>query len=130
MIEPFSGGAGFYSSVFVFPKHNAGFWPIHNLKHFMIICISLLLRCLLKDMYSNLFNMVIMLSPSIPRVLILHIPIVKHHHCFFMICLVKICCISGKVYLLGWPQSLGYSQPSLNQSCSFSITRVSILLPI
>ena len=32
--EPSSGGAGFYSSVFVVPKHTGGLCPILNLKHF------------------------------------------------------------------------------------------------
>ena len=32
--EPFSGGAGFYHSVFVVPKHTGGHWPIPNLKQF------------------------------------------------------------------------------------------------
>ena len=43
-IEPSSGGAGFYSSVFVVPKCTGGLWPILNLKHFnhyMHICFSL-----------------------------------------------------------------------------------------
>ena len=33
-IEPSSGGAGFYSSMFVVPKHTGGLWLILNLKHF------------------------------------------------------------------------------------------------
>ena len=33
-IEPSSGGAGFYSSVFVVPKHTGGLWPILSLKWF------------------------------------------------------------------------------------------------
>ena len=40
------------------------------------------------------------------------------------------CHISGRFYLLGWLQPLGFSQPSLNLSCSFAITRVSTLLSI
>ena len=39
-IEPSSGGAGFYSSMFVVPKHTGGLRPILNLKcfnHFMHI---------------------------------------------------------------------------------------------
>ena len=30
--EPFSGGTGFYWSVFVVPKHTCGLWLILNLK--------------------------------------------------------------------------------------------------
>ena len=33
-VEPSSGDAGFYSSVFVVPKHTDGLWPILNLKWF------------------------------------------------------------------------------------------------
>ena len=33
-IEPSSGGAGFYSNVFVVPKHTGGLQPILNLKCF------------------------------------------------------------------------------------------------
>ena len=38
-IEPSSGGAGFYSSVFVVPKHTRGLHPILNLKCLIVICI-------------------------------------------------------------------------------------------
>ena len=34
VIEPSSGGAGFYSSMFVVPKCTGGFWPILSLKQF------------------------------------------------------------------------------------------------
>ena len=34
VIEPSSGGAGFYSSMFVVPKCTGGLHPILNLKHF------------------------------------------------------------------------------------------------
>ena len=33
-IEPSSGGAGFYSNVFVVPKQTGGLWPILNLRWF------------------------------------------------------------------------------------------------
>ena len=34
VIAPSSGGAGFYSNVFVVSKHTGGLWPILNLKQF------------------------------------------------------------------------------------------------
>ena len=33
-IEPPTGGVGFYSNIFVVPKHTGGLHPIHNLKQF------------------------------------------------------------------------------------------------
>ena len=33
-IEPSSGGAGYYSSVFIVPKHTGGLWPILNYEWF------------------------------------------------------------------------------------------------
>ena len=33
-VKPSSGGADFYSSVFVVPKHTGGLWPILNFKQF------------------------------------------------------------------------------------------------
>ena len=82
VIEPSSGGAGFYSSMFVIPKHTGGLWPILNLKHFNWY------------MHVPAFKM-----PTIKHVwqliqcgdsgfsidlqdAYLHIPIVKHCHCF------------------------------------------------
>ena len=40
------------------------------------------------------------------------------------------CLIGGRFCLLGWPQLLVFSQPSLNLFCSFAIARVSILLSV
>ena len=40
------------------------------------------------------------------------------------------CLISGRFYLLGWPQPLGFLQPSPNLLCSIAIARVSVLLSI
>ena len=34
VIDPSSGGAGFYSSMFMVPKYTGGLQPILNLKHF------------------------------------------------------------------------------------------------
>ena len=33
-VKPSSGGAGFYSGVFVIPKHAGGLWPQLNLKQY------------------------------------------------------------------------------------------------
>ena len=49
------------------------------------------------------------------------IPVIKHYHHFFYYLFETVCHISGKFYLLGWPGPLGFSQPSLNLSCSFAI---------
>ena len=77
----------------------------------IIICIYLLLRCQLSDMYGSLFSMVIMLSPLIYRMLIyifllLSISVVSYD-LFSIMCL-----ISGRFYLLGWPQPLGFHSPN------------------
>ena len=90
-IEPSSGGAGFYSSMFVVPKHTGGLWPILN-------------------MFGSLFSVVIMPSPLIYRMLI---------YIFLLLSIIIIsydlfgtlCLISGKFCLFGWPQPLGFSLP-------------------
>ena len=81
-IEPSSGGARFYSSVFVVPKHTGGLRPILNLKHFN------------RYMHIPSFKM-----PTLQTVrqlieqgdyafsidlqdAYLHVPIVKHHRWF------------------------------------------------
>ena len=70
----------------------------------------------------NKLNVVIMLSPLISRMLIYIFLLLRVILFFFMICLAKYT-ISGKFCLLRWPQPLGFSQPSLNLSCSFAIIR-------
>ena len=97
--------------------------PYLTLSSLIIICTSLLLRCLLSDMSGSLFSDVIMLSPLIFRMLIyifLLLSIIVISYNLFG----AICHISGRFYLLGWPQ------PSLKLSCSFAIARVSVLLSI
>ena len=58
-------------------------------------------------MYSNLFNVVIMLSPLISRMPI-YIFLLLRIIIIFYYLFGKIHHISGKFYLLGWPQSLGF----------------------
>ena len=65
-----------------------------------------------------------MLSLLISKMLNLHIPVVKHHHPFY-ISFGKINLISGEFCHFGWPQSLGFSLHLLNQYCSFANARVS-----
>ena len=60
-IEPSSGGAGFYSSMFVVPKHAGGLCPILNLKHFnRYMHIPSFKMPILKP-YGSLSSMVILL---------------------------------------------------------------------
>ena len=76
----------------------------------IIICIYLLLRCQLSNMFGSLFSMVIMLSTLISRMLIyiflLLSIIVKSYYLFGTMCL-----INGRFYLLGWPQPHRFSLP-------------------
>ena len=128
-VEPSSGGGGFYSSVFVVPKLTGGLWPILNFKWF---------NCYLHKPYFKM--------PTVKHVwqlpqhddyalsidlqdAYLHIHIVKHHHHFYYL-FGTTYLISGRFYLLGCPQPLGFSQPSLNLFCSFAIAKVSILSSI
>ena len=100
-----------------------------TLSGLIVICIYLILMCLLSDMSCSLFSRVIMISLLIYRMLI---------YIFLLFSIIFVSynlfgttpLISGRLYLLGWPQPLGFSQPSLNLSCSFAITRVSVLLSI
>ena len=104
--------------------------PYLTLRDLIVICIYLLLRCLiLSDMSGSLFSMVIMLSPLISRMLI-YIFLLLSIIIIFYDLFGTIHYISGWFCLLGWLQPLGFSQPSLNLSCSFAIARGSILLSI
>ena len=109
-IEPSSGDAGFYSSMFVVPKCTGGLQPILNLKHFNHDMHIPSFRCQLLDMFGSLFSMVIMLSPLICRMLI---------YIFLLLSIIIISCnlfgtmclIIGRFYPLGWAQPLGFSLP-------------------
>ena len=82
-IEPFSGGAGFYSSMFVVPKHTGGLCPILNLKHFNhFMHFPSFKMPTLKNVWQLIqhddFAFSIDLQDSY-----LHVSIVKHH-CHFL----------------------------------------------
>ena len=81
-IEPSSGGAGFYSSVFVVPKCTGGLCPILNLKHFnRYMHIPSFKMPSLKNIWQLIqqgdFSFSIVLQDAY-----LYVPIVKHHQCF------------------------------------------------
>ena len=126
-IEPSSGGAGFYSSMFVVPKHTGGLHPILNLKHFNHFIHIPLLRCQLLKTYGSLSSRVILLFPLIYRVLIYMFPLLSIIIIFYILFGIM-CLISGRFYPLGLPQSLGFLHPSQNLFCSFAITRACIFL--
>ena len=86
-IEPSSGGAGFYSSMFVVSKHTGGVCPILNLKCFnCFMHISSFKMPTLKHVWQLIQQGDFAFSIDLQDAY-LHVPIVKHHHCFFMFCL-------------------------------------------
>ena len=102
-IEPSSGGAGFYSSMFVVPKHTGGLWPILNLKHvncymhipsFKMPTLKHVLQLIQHGDYAFSIDL---------QDAYLHVPIVKHHHCFLLLFGIMYL-ISGRFYLLALPQ--------------------------
>ena len=95
----------------------------------LIIIYIHLKRCLLLDMYGSLSTMVIMLFLLIYSMLIfifLLLSIMTISYTLFGI----MCLISGRSYLLGWPQPLWFLQPSPNLFCSLAIGKVSLLLSV
>ena len=84
VIQLSSGGAGLlFLSILVVSS------PYLTLSGLIVICISLLLRCLLSDMFSNLFSMVIMLSSLISRMLVYIFLLLSAIIIFFTIWLVQ-----------------------------------------
>ena len=81
-IEPSSGGAGFYSSVFVVPKHTGGLRPILNLKHFnCFMHIPSFKMSTLKNIWLLIQQGDFAFSIDLQDAY-LHVPIVKH--CCFL----------------------------------------------
>ena len=84
-IEPSTGGAGFYSNVFVVYKHTSGLWSIFSLMQFScymhiptfkIPTIRQMWHIIQQDDYAYSFEL---------KDTSLYIPIVKHHHIFLHI---------------------------------------------
>ena len=128
-IEPSSRGAGFYSSMFVVPKHTGGLRPILNLKHFNHYMHIPSFKMPTLNMYGSLSSMVIMPFPLIYRMLIYMFPLLSIIVVFYILFGIM-CLISGRFYLLALPQSLGFSHPSPNLFCSFTVVKVCVLLSI
>ena len=81
-IEPSSGGAGVYSSVFVVPKCTGGLCPILNLKHFNhFMHIPSFKMPTLKNIWQLIQQGDFAFSIDLQDAY-LHVPIVKHHRHF------------------------------------------------
>ena len=124
-IEPSSGGAGFYSSVFVVPKHTGGLRPILNLKHFNCFMHILSFKMPTLKTVRSLSSRVIMPFPLIFRMPIYMFPLLSIIASFYVLFGIM-CLISGGFCLLDLPQPLGFSHPSLNLFCSFAVAKVCI----
>ena len=110
VLEPSSGCTSFYSNVFVVPKHIGGLWPILNFKQFhhylhipsyKMFAIRYVWQLIQHDNYAFSIDL---------QDAYIHFPIVKHHCCFYGL-FGAICDISGRFYLLGLAQPLGFHIP-------------------
>ena len=105
------------------------FDPYSTWNVLIVICTYLFLRCQLLNMYGSFSSRVIMPFPLIYRMLIymfLLLSIIIISYILFGV----MCLISGRFYLLGLPQPLGFLCPSPNLFCSFAIAKVCVLLSI
>ena len=128
-IEPSSGGAGFYSSVFVVPKHTGGLRPILNLKWFnRYMHIPSFKMPTLKTVWQLIQQGDYAFSIDLQDAYYMFplLSIIAGFYIFFGV----MCLISGGFYLLDLPQPLGFSHPSLNLFCSFAIAKVCVLSSI
>ena len=128
-IEPSSGGAHFYSSMFVVPKHTGGLWRILNLKHFNhYLHIPSFKMQNLKHVCQLIQHGDYGFSIDLQDAY-LHIPIVKDHHHFLHFVWHNVP-YQWKVLPFGFATAPRVLHPSQNVFCSFAITKVCILLSI
>ena len=106
-IEPSSGGAGFYSSMFVVPKHTGCLRPILNLKHFNCYMHILSFKMPTLKTIWQLIQQGNFAFPLIYRMLIYIFPLLSIIIVFYVLFGVM-CLISGRFYPLGLPQLLGF----------------------
>ena len=128
-IEPSSGGAGFYSRVFVVPKCTGSLGPILNLmcfNHYMHIpsCKMPTLKHVWQVIQLGDYAFSIDLQDAY-----LHISIVKHH-CHFLCFVWHYAPYQWKVLPFGLATAPRVLHPSPNLFCSFTIAKVCILLSI
>ena len=89
VIETFSGGADFYSSVFVVPKHTGGLLTVLNFKWFKhYLHIPSFNMPTIRHVWQLIQHSDYAFSIDLQHAY-LHIPFAKHHHHFFMICLAQ-----------------------------------------
>ena len=82
VIETFSGGAGFYASMFAVPKPTGGLWPIFNLKHFNhCMHIPSIKMPTIRHVWQLIQHGDYTFSTDLQDAY-LHIPVAKHHHHF------------------------------------------------
>ena len=82
VIEPSSGVAGFYSSMFVVLRHSGGLWAIPNLKQFNhYLHIPSFMMSTIQHVQQLIQHSDYAFSIDLWDAY-LYIPIVKHHHCF------------------------------------------------
>ena len=129
-IETYSSSTGFYSSMFVVPKHTGGICPILNLKHFnCFMHIPSFKMPTLKRVWQLIQQGDYTFSIDLQDDLIYMFPLLSIIVVSYVLSGIM-CLINGRFYLLGLPQPLGFLHPSQNLFCSFAIAKVCILLSI
>ena len=84
-IEPSSGGAGFYSNLFVVPKCTAGLWPMLNFKWFNCYMHMSNVKMPTIRHVQQLFQCGDYAFAIDLKDTCLYVPVVKHHHNFFIL---------------------------------------------
>ena len=126
-IDPSSGGAGFYSNIFVTPNCMSGYHPILHLRQFNYCMYIFTFKipdirqvCMLIEQENYALSIDI-------KDVYLHIHIIKYHHNFYSL-YGKMNLINERFYHFGCPWPLGFSPSSLCPFCSFAIARVCIVI--
>ena len=129
VIEPSSGGAGFYSSMFVVPKHTGDLHPILSLKHFnRYMHIPSFKMPTLKHVWQLIQQGDYAFSIDLQDAY-LHVPIVKHHHHFLHVVWHNVP-YQWKVLPFGLATAPRVFTSLTKPICCFAIAKVCILLSI